>query len=169
MFLHIVERCVYVSCDGGRICRPLIILDPVTHQPKLTEQHIQELTNNLRDFASLIREGVIEYVSTSQQVPVHVLPRGVPSVYVRVTCQALSAHVNHMQPLVRLLIVLSQIRRRERGKQLHGRSEGAAHHPELYTHGNRPSHNHGRRFRACSFPSSQPGRCERARDRQQNE
>jgi len=67
VFLHIVERCVYVSCDGGRICRPLIILDPVTHKPKLTERHIQELTNNLRDFPSLIREGVIEYVDANEE------------------------------------------------------------------------------------------------------
>ena len=63
IFLHIVERCVYVSCDGGRLCRPLIILDPATHLPRLTERHIAELAGNLRDFASLIREGIIECVA----------------------------------------------------------------------------------------------------------
>lgn len=36
VYVHDGHQAVYIASDGGRVCRPLIIVDPVTHQPRLT-------------------------------------------------------------------------------------------------------------------------------------
>jgi DNA-directed RNA polymerase III subunit RPC2 len=35
------HKCVYISSDGGRLCRPYIIVHK--KKPKLTQKHIDEL------------------------------------------------------------------------------------------------------------------------------
>ncbi|GAC74729.1 RNA polymerase III, second largest subunit [Moesziomyces antarcticus T-34] len=37
------HQTVYIASDGGRICRPLIVVDAVTGQPRVTEDHIRQL------------------------------------------------------------------------------------------------------------------------------
>jgi DNA-directed RNA polymerase III subunit RPC2 len=59
--IHIDEkqRCIYISADSGRVCRPLIIVK--NGQPLISTRHIRELELGLRSFGDLIIEGRIEY------------------------------------------------------------------------------------------------------------
>ncbi|KAH7972447.1 hypothetical protein HPB52_012135 [Rhipicephalus sanguineus] len=50
-----LQRCVYVSADGGRMCRPYIIVEK--GRPKLTNAHIEDLTRGFLFFNDLIRRG----------------------------------------------------------------------------------------------------------------
>lgn len=67
VMLHEVQRVVYIASDGGRVCRPLLLLDPVTSQLKLTASHLTELRVGVRDLASLIAEGCVEYVDVNEE------------------------------------------------------------------------------------------------------
>ena len=54
---HIQTRhCVHLSCDGGRICRPLLVLNKETGEPYLTTAHVEELRRGTRDIVSLVHE-----------------------------------------------------------------------------------------------------------------
>jgi DNA-directed RNA polymerase III subunit RPC2 len=63
VMIHDVQRAVHIASDGGRVCRPLLLVDPITHRPRLTSQKLQELRQGLRGLNSLIKEGCIEYVA----------------------------------------------------------------------------------------------------------
>lgn len=67
MMLHDVQRVVYIASDGGRVCRPLLLVDPVTHRSKLTQKHIDELRSSARQIDSLIAEGCVEYVDVNEE------------------------------------------------------------------------------------------------------
>lgn len=67
MMLHDVQRVVYIASDGGRVCRPLLLVDPVTHRSKLTQKHIDELRAGVRQIDSLIAEGCVEYVDVNEE------------------------------------------------------------------------------------------------------
>jgi DNA-directed RNA polymerase beta subunit len=58
--IHIDEkqRCIYISADSGRVCRPLIIVK--NGLPLISTRHIRELELGLRSFGDLIIEGRIE-------------------------------------------------------------------------------------------------------------
>eukprot|EP00940_MAST-03C_sp_MAST-3C-sp2_P002322 g2322.t1 len=64
-YIHTLERSVYVSTDGGRVCRPLIVV----HRKRalLKQNHIQQLVDGIRDFHSLVHEGRIEYVDVNEE------------------------------------------------------------------------------------------------------
>lgn len=67
VFVHEGHKAVYIASDGGRVCRPLIIVDPLTHRSRLTVQHLRDLQNGLRDFHSFITEGIVEYVDVNEE------------------------------------------------------------------------------------------------------
>lgn len=50
------RHCVHLSCDGGRICRPLLVLNKETGRPYLTQKHVEELRRGTRDIVSLVHE-----------------------------------------------------------------------------------------------------------------
>lgn len=59
------HRCVYISSDGGRVCRPYIIVDK--SKPLVTQRHIQELTQGLRGFEDFLKEGLVEYLDVNEE------------------------------------------------------------------------------------------------------
>eukprot|EP00698_Gefionella_okellyi_P020200 TRINITY_DN6313_c0_g1_i1.p1 TRINITY_DN6313_c0_g1~~TRINITY_DN6313_c0_g1_i1.p1 ORF type:complete len:1145 (-),score=272.81 TRINITY_DN6313_c0_g1_i1:1949-5320(-) len=59
------QRAVYISTDGGRVCRPLIIVK--NGRSLVTKKHLDELTLNLRGFDDFIREGLVEYVDVNEE------------------------------------------------------------------------------------------------------
>jgi DNA-directed RNA polymerase III subunit RPC2 len=67
VFVHEDHKAVHVASDGGRVCRPLIIVDPRTHRPKITAAHLRDLDLGLRDFHSLLAEGAVEYVDVNEE------------------------------------------------------------------------------------------------------
>lgn len=67
VFVHESHKSVHVASDGGRVCRPLIIVDPITRKPRITSQHLQDLDNGLRDFNSFLADGCVEYVDVNEE------------------------------------------------------------------------------------------------------
>lgn len=60
-----LHRAVYISTDGGRLCRPYIILGP-DQKPLVTNKHMQDLERNFINFQDLIDMGVIEYLDVNE-------------------------------------------------------------------------------------------------------
>lgn len=65
VYLNIVQKAVYIASDGGRVCRPLLVLNP-GGQLKLTPKHIETLGKETQ-LQDLIEEGVIEYVDVNEE------------------------------------------------------------------------------------------------------
>ncbi|KAL5010211.1 hypothetical protein ScPMuIL_012516 [Solemya velum] len=59
------HKCVYISSDGGRVCRPYIIVQKC--QPLVTKKHIEELTQGFRSFEDFLKEGLVEYLDVNEE------------------------------------------------------------------------------------------------------
>jgi DNA-directed RNA polymerase III subunit RPC2 len=64
IYIHEQHKTIYIASDGGRLCRPLIIVEKGV--PKVTSQHIKELTDGLRAFDDFLKEGLIEYIDVNE-------------------------------------------------------------------------------------------------------
>lgn len=61
------HRWVHVSCDGGRVTRPLIIVDQQSGLPNVTEDHVIRVTKGVMKWRDLLDEGLIEYLDVSEE------------------------------------------------------------------------------------------------------
>lgn len=61
------HRWVHVSCDGGRVTRPLIIVDRKTGLPNVRDEHVLRVTKGLMKWRDLLDEGLIEYLDVSEE------------------------------------------------------------------------------------------------------
>ncbi|KAL1466609.1 hypothetical protein MTO96_042610, partial [Rhipicephalus appendiculatus] len=68
-----LQRCVYVSADGGRMCRPYIIVEK--GRPKLTNAHIEDLTRGFLFFNDLVRRGIVEFLDVNEENDSHIALR----------------------------------------------------------------------------------------------
>ncbi|GAB0088725.1 DNA-directed RNA polymerase [Sergentomyia squamirostris] len=59
------QRCVYIHTDGGRLCRPYIIVEK--GKPLMTQEHINDIKKRVRKFADLIHEGLLEYLDVNEE------------------------------------------------------------------------------------------------------
>lgn len=50
-----LHKCVYISSDGGRLCRPYIIVE--NGQPLVTKEHIDHLQRGIRSFEDFVFDG----------------------------------------------------------------------------------------------------------------
>jgi DNA-directed RNA polymerase III subunit RPC2 len=53
--LHLAGDACYISCDGGRVCRPLIICDRGV--PRVTNEHIAKLKAGEWGFEDFLKRG----------------------------------------------------------------------------------------------------------------
>lgn len=60
------QRAVHVSCDGGRICRPLVVVDE-GGRSALRPAHAACLADGSATFQDLLRAGVVEYVDVNEE------------------------------------------------------------------------------------------------------
>jgi hypothetical protein len=63
--LHPVHRTVNIASDSGRVCRPLIVVE--RGRPMLRAVHMEQLAAGQRDFASFVRDGIIEYLDVNEE------------------------------------------------------------------------------------------------------
>uniref|UniRef100_A0A5S6QBN2 DNA-directed RNA polymerase subunit beta n=1 Tax=Trichuris muris TaxID=70415 RepID=A0A5S6QBN2_TRIMR len=70
VFIHEIHRSVYVSCDGGRVCRPYIIVE--NGQPKIKQRHLDELATGKRTFDRFIKAGMLEYLDVNEENEAHI-------------------------------------------------------------------------------------------------
>eukprot|EP00123_Amoebidium_parasiticum_P016330 comp23392_c4_seq1/m.38764 comp23392_c4_seq1/g.38764 ORF comp23392_c4_seq1/g.38764 comp23392_c4_seq1/m.38764 type:complete len:1167 (-) comp23392_c4_seq1:231-3731(-) len=59
------QRCVNIASDGGRVCRPYVIVE--NRRPRITSQHIKELNEGLRTFDDFLKEGLVEYLDVNEE------------------------------------------------------------------------------------------------------
>ena len=64
VYLHEGQCAVHIATDGGRVCRPLIIVDHDTH---LKQFHVESLALGTMDVRDLLRQGVVEYVDCNEE------------------------------------------------------------------------------------------------------
>ncbi|XP_074031001.1 RNA polymerase III subunit RpIII128 isoform X2 [Leptinotarsa decemlineata] len=60
-----LHRTVYINSDGGRLCRPYIIVEDGI--PLVTETHISELEKGMRAFEDFLQEGLIEFLDVNEE------------------------------------------------------------------------------------------------------
>ncbi|KRY30380.1 DNA-directed RNA polymerase III subunit RPC2 [Trichinella spiralis] len=65
LFLNEEQRTLYVSCDGGRICRPYIIVE--NGKSLLQHHHLRELACGKRNLEDFFKDGLIEYLDVSEE------------------------------------------------------------------------------------------------------
>jgi DNA-directed RNA polymerase III subunit RPC2 len=60
------HHAITISCDQGRICRPLIVVR--NGQPLIQPRHCEELARGLRTFDDCVNEGLIEFLDVMEEV-----------------------------------------------------------------------------------------------------
>ncbi|CAD7700122.1 unnamed protein product [Ostreobium quekettii] len=63
--ISIKHECILISCDGGRVCRPLIICDAGV--PRVRQEHIEAVKAGKMDFNDFLRRGLIEYLDVNEE------------------------------------------------------------------------------------------------------
>ena len=58
------QRCVFIASDGGRVCRPYIIVE--NRQPQVTEHHVAMLERGM-EFEDFLHEGLVEYLDVNEE------------------------------------------------------------------------------------------------------
>ena len=66
-YLHEGQRAVHIATDGGRVCRPLIIVDEETGLPRLKQIHLESLALGTIGIRDLLRKGIVEYVDCNEE------------------------------------------------------------------------------------------------------
>jgi len=65
IFISDHHNSVHISCDGGRICRPLIIVE--NGKPRVRSEHIEQLSAGKLTFDDFLRLGLIEYLDVNEE------------------------------------------------------------------------------------------------------
>lgn len=56
---------MHIATDGGRLVRPLIIVD--NKVPRLTQAHIRQLSIGIRNFEDLLKDGILEFLDVNEE------------------------------------------------------------------------------------------------------
>lgn len=67
VYHHEGQRAVHIATDGGRVCRPLIIVDEESGLPRLKQSHLESLALGAVEVQDLLRQGVFEYVDCNEE------------------------------------------------------------------------------------------------------
>ncbi|KAI0052502.1 beta and beta-prime subunits of DNA dependent RNA-polymerase [Auriscalpium vulgare] len=59
------HRTVNIASDGGRICRPMIIVE--NGRPMVAPEHVQLLKNGTLEFDDFLRRGLVEYLDVNEE------------------------------------------------------------------------------------------------------
>ncbi|CAL1540930.1 unnamed protein product [Lymnaea stagnalis] len=59
------HKCIYIASDGGRVCRPYIIVN--NKRPLVTKKHIEDLSREFRCFEDFLHEGLVEYLDVNEE------------------------------------------------------------------------------------------------------
>jgi DNA-directed RNA polymerase III subunit RPC2 len=65
IYFHKQRRSVFISSDGGRVCRPLIIVE--NGKPRLNQEQIDQVASGKMNFDDLIKQGCIEYIDVNEE------------------------------------------------------------------------------------------------------
>lgn len=95
VYVNTVQKAVYIASDGGRVCRPLLVVQ--NGAPLLRVEHMQQLETGEITMTDLIREGVVEYVDVNEE----------NNCYIALSEKTIESETTHMEidPLTILGIV----------------------------------------------------------------
>ena len=65
IFVNQHHAAIHIASDGGRICRPLIIVEE--GQPRVTSEHIRELRAGKLVFDDFLSRGLVEYLDVNEE------------------------------------------------------------------------------------------------------
>lgn len=65
IFCNHIHSSVQIATDGGRLCRPLIIVDQGV--PRLKEEHIEQLKRGEIIFSDFISQGILEWIDVNEE------------------------------------------------------------------------------------------------------
>ncbi|KAJ1608596.1 DNA-directed RNA polymerase beta subunit [Cryptosporidium canis] len=65
IFCNHIHSSVQIATDGGRLCRPLIIVD--NGVPRLREEHIEQLEKGEIIFSDCISQGILEWIDVNEE------------------------------------------------------------------------------------------------------
>lgn len=65
IYINHSHRTIYLSCDGGRICRPMIIVE--NSKSRVTTEHIKLLKQGKATFEDFLKAGLIEYLDCNEE------------------------------------------------------------------------------------------------------
>ncbi|KAL2915844.1 DNA-directed RNA polymerase III complex subunit Rpc2 [Polyrhizophydium stewartii] len=65
VYRTILQRTINISSDGGRVCRPLIIVERGV--PRVTEADVRDIIHGVIKFDDLVTRGKIEYLDTNEE------------------------------------------------------------------------------------------------------
>ncbi|TFY61606.1 hypothetical protein EVG20_g6992 [Dentipellis fragilis] len=65
VYINHHHRTVNIASDGGRICRPMIIVE--YGRPMVTSEHIQLLKQKSLEFDDFLRQGLVEYLDVNEE------------------------------------------------------------------------------------------------------
>ncbi|KAJ3444575.1 intein-containing DNA-directed RNA polymerase iii subunit rpc2 precursor [Anaeramoeba flamelloides] len=65
IFQNPKKRTIEISTDSGRVCRPLIIVDP-NGKPRVSNKHIKKVENKELNFNDFLQEGLVEYLDVNE-------------------------------------------------------------------------------------------------------
>ena len=67
---HLKTRCVLISADGGRLCRPYIIVRQMV--PRVQDSHIVDLVEKKLGFSDFVKMGLVEYLDVNEENDSHI-------------------------------------------------------------------------------------------------
>ncbi|KAF7297157.1 DNA-directed RNA polymerase subunit beta [Mycena indigotica] len=65
VFINHHHKAVHIASDGGRICRPMIIVE--NGRPRVTPEHIALLKKGTVVFDDFLRKGLVEYLDVNEE------------------------------------------------------------------------------------------------------
>ena len=67
IYVNDIQRTVHIATDGGRVCRPLLVIDQDTGCPKLKQAHIEGVVLGTMSVKDLLKMGIIEYLDCNEE------------------------------------------------------------------------------------------------------
>ena len=65
IYAHLKTRTVQISSDGGRLCRPYIVV--TNGQPRVRQRHIKKLIDGSYNFEDFLTKGLVEYLDVNEE------------------------------------------------------------------------------------------------------
>ena len=65
VYTNLSQRAIHIASDGGRICRPMIIVE--RGAPRVTAEHIVKLKKGVMSFDDFLAAGLIEYLDVNEE------------------------------------------------------------------------------------------------------
>ncbi|CAL1697964.1 unnamed protein product [Somion occarium] len=65
IYINHHHRTVHIASDGGRICRPIVIVE--NGKPRVTSEHITQLKSGLLTFDDFLHRGLVEYLDVNEE------------------------------------------------------------------------------------------------------